>query len=189
MKLLKESNLSRILKHMISHDCGTISAFRSTYSLEDNYRRNKKLMAMLFSVGFSVTEIAGVYIENYGEENAVEVEEQAFFVADIKNKGNLRNTLRKLGEVFFQDSILFIPKPGDESELWGTNKTSDFPGYGNKIVFNHRGMGSSGQFMSKIRNKPFIYEKYVRDCPMPEGYLGKWAMDAVAKMDWQDIDT
>jgi hypothetical protein len=183
MRIIQESSLSRILTHMLSHDCGTISAFRGEYSLKVNLQRSHNLMAKLLSLDYGVTEINGVYIENFGESDAKEVKEKAFFVVDLKDKGHLEKDLRHLGEKFDQDSILFIPKPGDESYLWGTNHVSEFPGYGKFEHFAHRGMGSSGQFMTKIRNKPFVYESVSREISNPNGYLGKWAVSTEANRD------
>ena len=39
---LNESSISRIYRHNEKHDCGTITAFRDSYSYEDNKKRNRK---------------------------------------------------------------------------------------------------------------------------------------------------
>ncbi len=186
MKLI-ESSLSRLTSHMVEHDTGTITAFRSSYTYKENLQRNKQLLAKLFSLGYNVTSVQGVYVEDYGTKDAKEVGEHVFFVVDVKDKGRLEDDLRFLGEEYEQDSVLFIPKPGNESYLWGTND-AEFPGYGKVVKFSHRGMGTSGQFMTKIRGRPFIFESVLKEHKSPDGYLGRMATNAYTKMNWHDIE-
>ena len=58
----------------------------------------------------------------YGTDKAKEVGEHTYFIVDSEDTGNLEKDLRSLGEEFDQDSILFIPKGGEKSTLFGTNK-------------------------------------------------------------------
>lgn len=200
---LNESSLSRVVHHMSNHDCGTITAFRSKegcgeandkpYSLQDNKKRNRQLYAKLESLGYGVTEVDGAYIENFGKPNAVEVKEDVYFVVDLKDTGNLEKDLRRLGEEFDQDSILFIPK-GEMGILIGTNQCSDFPGYGKKMPFSSRSFGKPGEFMTKVRNRPFMFEDSFLEKPCNENYysvaniMGKWAISRAAKMDWRKME-
>ncbi|WP_240448913.1 hypothetical protein [Helicobacter pylori] len=44
---LSAAGLSRLYKHMAEGQCGTISAFRGSYTRETNMKRTKQLKAML----------------------------------------------------------------------------------------------------------------------------------------------
>lgn len=200
---INESSLSRVVHHMENHDCGTITAHRAKegcggpddkpYSKEDNKKRNRQLYAILESLGYGVTEVDGAYIENFGKPNAVEVKEDVYFVVDLKDSGNLEKDLRRLGEEFDQDSILFIPK-GQMGILIGTNHCSDYPGYGKKMPFSSRSFGKTGEFMTKVRNRPFMFEDSFLEKPCNENYyavaniMGKWAISRTAKMDWRKLE-
>lgn len=200
---LNETSLSRVVHHMEKHDCGTITAHRAKegcggpdakpYSREDNKKRNRQLYAMLETMGYGVTEVDGAYIENFGTPDAVEVTEDVYFVVDLKDGGNLERDLRRLGELFDQDSIMFIPK-GGMGILIGTNHCSDFPGYGRKLPFTKRTFGKVGEFMTKVRNRPFIFEETFLEKACNENYysvaniMGKWAITNVARKNWKDIE-
>lgn len=197
---INESGLSRVVHHMADHDCGTITAFRSkegcggpedkSYSIQDNKKRNRQLHAILESLGYGVTEVDGAYIENFGTPNAIEVKEDVYFVVDLKDGGSLEKDLRRLGEQFDQDSIMFIPK-GEMGILIGTNHCSNFPGYGNKIPFSSRSFGKPGEFMTKVKNRPFMFEDTFMEKACNENYysvaniMGKWAISHTAKTDWR----
>ncbi len=120
-KFFKESSLSRIWKHVTLHDSGTISAFRyahncgegETYTKNQNENKNAKLKAQLLSLGYGVTAIDGVYIENYNTSNAIEVREESFIAIDLKDKGTLKKDLIKLGTLYKQDSITYSKPKGD----------------------------------------------------------------------------
>lgn len=203
--ILKESGLARLAQHMENHDCGTITAFRSKegcaqqddkeYTLQDNLKRNKQLLANLQSMGYGVTSVKGAYIENYKTPDAKEVTENVFFVVDLKDDGKIEQSLRKLGEQYEQDSILFIPKGGKGSELIGTNHCENsYPGYGKKISFNDRKLGGKGEFMTKVSGRPFVFESNLLEQVCPNNYyedaniMGKWATKEITKRNWKDID-
>ena len=195
-KSITESSLTRVWQHMSKHDCATLSAFRyapdcgtgEKYTLKQNIQRNASLLSKIQSSGrYSVTAIKGSYIENFGSEDAREVDENTFFVADIEDKGNLLETIKKLGEEFEQDSVLFIPKGGEYAELHGTNHCpSGYPGYGKIERFSKRELGVSGPFFSKVNNRPFrfIPEIVMNENFGPNDYHGKWACYVAANKHW-----
>ena len=203
-KPMNESGLSRLAKHMDEHDCGTITAFRSKegcggpdaaeYSLDDNKKRNRQLYANLEVLGYGVTRVDGAYIENFGTKDAKEVKEDVYFVVDLKDKGTLKNDLMRLGEKYMQDSILFIPKGGKGSMLIGTNNCENsYPGYHNTQTYNDRNMGKGGEFMTKVKGRPFVFEDTMLEQTGVYNYyevannMGKWAMKTTVKRDWKDI--
>lgn len=166
---LKESSLSRLYKHAQEHDSGTISAFRyarecgegEVFSIKDNRKNNSILKSKLLKLGHGVTPIKGTYIENYGSDRAREVLEDSFFVVDLKDSGNLKDDLIKLGTLFEQDSITYS-KPNGDYFLISTNKCPDgHPGYGTigkEIKLGKPIFGKDGEFHSKIRGRPFVFE-------------------------------
>ncbi len=122
---LNESSLMRIKSHFSNYDCGFITAFRTykkcdewddggTYTLEENLHRNRILHAKLTAgTHYGVTNVKGVYIENFNSEdlNSIsESNENVFLVVDLKNRGTLLRDLIILGRSCNQDSILYVPK-------------------------------------------------------------------------------
>jgi len=200
---LTETSLSRVFKHMKGHDTGTITAFRDKkecggseiYTKKEKLQRNKSLLAKLQSKGYGVTSIKGTYIENFNSKDPKkppkEVSENVFFVVDLKDSGNLLRDMKKLGELFDQDSILFIPKGGSNSTLHGTNHCSDFPGYGKKVSFSKRSLGDKGEFFSKVGGRPFVFKEdvsQIKEHVVPSGYFGLWGLKAVANQPWCEIE-
>jgi hypothetical protein len=164
---LNESSLSRVWSQTKKHDFGTITAFRSArdcgngekYTKEENMKRNTSLLAKLRAKGYGVTKIKGSYIENFGSPNAREVGENSFLVVDIKDSGNLKKDLMNLGEEFEQDSIIF-GKAGESGVLIGTNMCPDgYPGYHKEVSQGGALFGKTGQFMSRVKGRPFVFSE------------------------------
>ena len=187
MANLREKSLSRLWLKMQESDTGTITAYRSVYTKRENQQRNKKLLAQLMSRGYSVTSVSGAYIEDFGKPEAEEVTEHTFFVEDIKHKGTLEDDLVKFGVEYDQDSVMFIPIRGEISVLIGTNATG-FPGFGKEVKYDNLVFGKNGEFMTKARNRPFLFESIEMEHQFPDGYLGRMAMAKIAKMNWSLID-
>ncbi len=192
---IKESGLSRLYSKMKDHDCGVITASREKdvidgeihyYTRQENKKRNYSLLAKLQALEYLITKVKGSYIENYDTEDAVEVTENVFFVEDFYDIGTLKEDLFELGVKFNQDSILYIPRGGLNGILIGTNN-APFPGYGNKIDYSNRSFGKPGEFMTKVRNRPFMFESIIEEFPESDGYMGRQALFTIARMDWQKI--
>jgi len=167
---LRESSLSRIYRHYTEHDSGTISAFRyapdcgdgKPYTKKQNGDRNAILKALLLKSGYSVTPIDGSYIENYQSDNEIEVDEESFFVLDIKDFGNLKETLIKLGTKFDQDSITFSKKSGEYYLISSNECENGYPGSGKigvEVKLGGTIFGEDGEFFSKVKGRPFIFKK------------------------------
>ncbi|MDP3987225.1 MAG: hypothetical protein Q8P81_03310 [Nanoarchaeota archaeon] len=167
-EVLWESGLSRIRQHMMEHDTGFITAFRGSLTMDDgdvvkptreqNIKRNGQLFAVL-NRKYDITNVQGRYIEDYGTPKAKEVGESTFFVVNSKDTGTLESDLRSLGEKFQQDSVLFVPKGGSEGIIWGTSKMNPeaWPGYNNSSKLGHPVFGKSGQIMTKLKGRPFLF--------------------------------
>ena len=183
---LNESSLSRVWKRMQKHDSGTITAFRNEYTKGQNKARNRTLLAKLMMKNYSVTKVKGTYIENFKTPEAKEVGENVFLVIDIKDKGDLKSFLVKLGEEFEQDSILFVLKGGGNGLLIGTNN-SKFPGYHNKISLKNPIFGEDGEFFTRVNGRPFMLKEESDDVIYPNSIMGKWSMSAMSKSDWKEF--
>ena len=194
---LTESSLSRLWKHNEEHDCGAISAFRigrdcnqgDHYTKKENRQRNKSLRAKLVSMGYGVTGVHGTSIE--GDKKT---KEESFFVVDLEDNGNIKKDLMKLGEMFEQDSILFVPKGSikgeDKAILIGTNRCpKNEIGYHGTISFNKGKLGYDAKiYTSYVNGRPFIFEELGIEYGYPGSGMGNWALNVIAKRSWQDID-
>ena len=165
-----ESSLSRLYKHYQEHDSGTISAFRyarncgdgELYSLSENKKRSSDLKNLLLAKGYGVTKISGVYIENYGSDNAIEVQEESYIVVDLKDSGKLKKDLIKFGKMFEQDSVTFSEKGGNYYLISSNECPNAYPGngkIGKEIKLGKAMFGKSGEFHSKINGRPFVFEE------------------------------
>jgi hypothetical protein len=165
-----ESSLSRLWRHAQGHDTGTISAFRyapdcgtgDPYTLPENQKRNKSLKNMLLAKGYGVTEVDGVYIENYGTKNARPVKEKSFFVVDVDDTGNLKDDLIKFGKAFDQDSITYSTAKGEYFLISSNECETGYPGNGKIGVETRLGtpmFGEDGEFHSVIKGRPFVFKE------------------------------
>ena len=170
---VNESSLSRIWEHYTKHQTGTISGFRfardcgngKEYTLSEKKQRNAKLKALLLKDGYGVTAIDGTYVENYGTDDAVEVDEDSFFVVDLQDKGHLKQDLFKYGKMFDQDSVTFS-EPNGEYYFISTNECpAGHPGHGKLGVELKIGRPEYGkatknteEFFSKIRGRGFVFK-------------------------------
>lgn len=193
---LNESSLSRLRQHMLEHDSGTITAFRSAedcgrgekITKKQNRARNKVLLANLRKEGYSITKVKGSYIENYGTKNAEEIGEEVFFVVDINDKGNLKSKLVELGEEFEQDSVMFIPKGGKEGMLIGTNDCPDgYPGYRKVKKLKNPVFGEEGEFMTKIRGRPFVLNPKIEEVLPLNSNMSKYGNSILAREHWKQL--
>ena len=164
--ITNESSLSRIYKHTLEHDSGTITAFRSArdcndgekYTNKENRKNNAILKAKLLKKGYGVTSIQGIGIENFKSDNEIEVKEQSFIVIDLKDKGTLKKDLIKLGTEFEQDAITFSVKGGKSYVLIGTNDCPNgYPGKGKVDKLGRAIFGDDGEFFSKVKGRPFVF--------------------------------
>jgi len=194
--LINENALSRIYSHNVRHDCGALTAFRTArncgtlepFTRPENQKRNKSLLAKIMSLGYGATKLVGQY-----PEGGKTTKELSFFVVDIKDTGNLLRDLMKLGEVFEQDSILFVPKGTVNNEskafLIGTNRCSNnFLSFGQKMPFEGGKFGKTSKiYTSYVGGRPFIFEQFVETVARPASGMGLWAMHNAAKLDWTEL--
>jgi hypothetical protein len=193
---INESGLSRIWKHNEEHDCGALTAFRTApdcgegtpYTSSENKARNKSLLSKIKSKGYGATKLHGTYPEG-GETK----KELSFFVVDLQDTGNLESDLKKWGNEFEQDSILFIPKGSikgdDNAYLIGTNKCeNNWLGYGKTEKFANGKLGSTSPiYTSKVNGRPFIFEDVGSKVLDSGNGFGTWSMHIVSEKHWTEL--
>ena len=170
--LLNESSVKRVFKHLIKHDCAIITSYRKSLTncldnddemeyvnIRTNKNRNRHLKSTLLYLGYGVTKVKGTYIENFAEQNAIEVNEESFFVVNIKDDSNFISNMTKLGELFCQDSVMIIEKGGDNNYLIGTNN-SEYPGYGKIEKMGKFKPHVESEFMTRVGDSPFSFESF-----------------------------
>ena len=197
-QVVNESSLSRMRQHMIEHDTAMITAFSGyikdengeqvTVTRKQNLKRNSQLKAQL-SKNYNITVVQGKYIEDYGSADAKEVGEVTFFVVDHNDTGNLEKDVTQAGIDWYQDSVLFIEKGAKNGRLIGTND-SDFPGFKKVIKVGNPVFGKSGEFMTKMKGRPFVFEEVVitEHKSQKLSRMGEWARSAFIKSDWSEVD-
>lgn len=195
--ILKESSLSRLWSHNENHDCAALTAFRSgadcgegeKYSKKQNQQRNKSLLAKLLAKGYGVTTLNGRYPEGGTTKSEI-----SYFVVNKENDKDFVKQIRKLGEVFEQDSVLIVPQGAIQGNakayLVGTNHCDNsWVSYGKKIPFAGGKMGKSSKiYTSYFNGRPFIFEKIVKENALPASGMGNWAMHTIAEQDWKDVE-
>jgi len=60
-----------------------------------NKERNRELASALMLMGYDITKVKGTYIENYLQDNSVEVKEDSWFVVNTKDDSNFISTIIK----------------------------------------------------------------------------------------------
>lgn len=196
--ILTESSLTRIMQHMEEHDTALMSGFRETddcdkggqYSLKANKQRNRSLKAKLITMGYSTTNVKGVWVQNFGKPSSKELAEDSFFIVDYKDKGRLRKDIIKIGKEFEQDSVLFISKGGG-GELIGTNNCPDaWPGFGKIQRYPNKVFGGSeSEFLTKKKGKPFYFtESTIPFSNRGLGLVSRAHWSKISEQAWEDIN-
>ena len=194
---LQESSLSRLWRHNEKHDCGAMTAFRTAadcgegekYTNADNKKRNKSLLAKIKSKGYGATTLKGKY-----PEGGKEAKEISYFIVDLEDDGNLEKDMKKWGEEFEQDSILYVPKGAiqnkSKAHLIGTNHCKNsFLDYHKTDIFNKGKMGyDSPIYTSYVNGRPFIFEEIGDTILNPGNGMGWWALNISAKKHWSKIE-
>lgn len=190
LETLKESGLSRVTGHMGNHATGMLTAFRGEFNRRENLQRNRSLKAKLLAAGMNVTPVKGHYPENKGSADERDVREESFFVVNPKegdDGGQLESVLKALGAEFDQDSVFSKPY-GGKGGLIGTSKRENaWPEFGTSHGFDNFKPGSTSDFMTTVKNRPFTFESFGDTLTPPDSRMGKWPLSLAAKQDWRDV--
>jgi len=188
---VQESSISRINDHLNGHDCGFISAERNKtdcnrgeqITYDQNLSRTRKLYAILRTKGYGVTKVKGSYIEAYGSPNAHEVSETSFFVTDLNDLGDLKETLISLGEAFEQDSILYSEVGGKNVQLIGVSDCDNaYPSRGESVSQGSI-TGDPSQFFSRIGSRQLSFHEIAEP-----GVYGRAGRSQLAKIYAEELN-
>lgn len=179
---LVESTLNRVMSHIEAHDCAVLSAFRNEYGKKENYERSRVLRAHLIQGhGYQITKVKGSYIEGFipkeqkakildmpaGKERDAfeaqvakeqEVAEQSLFIVNANDNSDFIEVIKGLSEEFEQDSVMCIPRGGEDIYLYGTREDNSFPPYHNSEVIGTIILNKEGEFMTRVGGRPFVVE-------------------------------
>lgn len=176
-QVLKESSFNRIMQWIENYEIALITAFRGMkdnvlhpdkvkddgkqegerYTRAENRERNRELVAALLRLGYGVTKVQGVYIENYGtaKEQAPADEESILVVNKTEDPDFYRNIFR-LSEYYNQDCFCYKAKGDDVAYNVGTNN-ADYPGYGNRMENGRLVKNVANEFMTRLGNRGFTF--------------------------------
>ena len=145
--IIIESSVSRTKFYLQNYECATISAFRPGANIDrkdekeltnrrDVLKRNKKHSAelgkKLTELGYTHFLVDGAWVKTDEKDRPIINKrgeksigsEITYFV--VNNNGDtreqFRNNLKKLGNDFDQDSVMFYPKGSNMAFLSGTSK-------------------------------------------------------------------
>jgi hypothetical protein len=190
-KSITESSLKRIESHLNQHDCAVITAFRDemincvkeidseeVLNIFKNKGKNISLKSALLTLGYGITKVKGSYIENYLEDNSVEVKEDSFFVVNLNDDSDFIERIVDLGEHFCQDSVLIMEQGGGNNYLVGTNH-ADYPGYQNIDVKGKFTPNKEGQFMTRVNKRPFVIETFKKSQINTKRLIIEWGRPIV----------
>ena len=108
----------------LRHDCGIITAFRSSRSLEENRAKNAELLDKIIESGIKHEDVIGWFKET---RSSKPTEEESFFVYDDgpEHASEFFEKLYKLSEEYEQDSFLYKSAgPSRTAFLINTNEDS-----------------------------------------------------------------
>ena len=174
--VIVESSLNRLIGWIENNEIALITAYRGkkeniknpnltkqddknegdSYSRKENRERNRELSATLLRLGYGVTKISGVYVENFGTPNERLADEESYLVVNKDNDVNFFNNIFKLSEYYNQDCFCYKAKNDDVAYNVGTNN-ADYPGYGNRERNGRFVIGVKNEFMSRLGNKGFAF--------------------------------
>lgn len=157
-----ESGLSRINELMRKHAAGAITAYLHKLPEKENIERNRKLLAVLMSLGYRAFSVKGEHIINFATPEQDNVWVEYYFVVDDKVEGDdggeLERELVELGKVFDQKRVLSIRK--GISHLVGTSTHTDaYPPFGQILVSDVATLDAAyGDFFSFVAGERLMYE-------------------------------
>lgn len=174
--LICEASFNRLLHWINNYEIAMITAFRGRkenilhpnltkddnklegerYNRRENKARNRELSATLLRLGYGVTKISGVYVENFGMPNSRLSEEESFLVVNRNDDVNFYKNIFKLSEYYNQDCFCYKAKGDNIGYNVGTNG-AEYPGYGEESRNGKFVSGVKNEFMSRLKNNGFAF--------------------------------
>ena len=175
------SDLSNLDSDLNKYDIGTITAFRSEFSYDQNCARSRQLLTYFLDKKYGVALVNGSYIEDLPIAKSAGTLEKSYFISDQFKLGMLLTDLKKLGNYFDQDSILF--KPANEiASLYGlSDRATAYPKKGEIVGLSLTGQGKvTAQFFSRVKDRQFAVESVVK-MEYPGTINGMYCLNREAK--------
>ena len=162
--VITESSVSRTKFYLQNYECATISAFRPGANIgrkdekeltnrKDVLKRNKEHSAelgkKLTELGYTHFLVDGAWVKTDENDKPIINDKGEFSIGSeityfvVNNNGDtreqFRNNLKKLGNEFDQDSVMFYPK-GSSMAFWSgtTKRESDLKFGQNQLLKNGR---------------------------------------------------
>lgn len=170
------SSINRITYWIENHEIALITAFRGKkenikntdavkddgkpigyqYTHKENHERNRELGAALLGLGYGITKVGGVDIENFGMDNSSLSNEESILVVNKDDKDGFFDNIFKLSELYNQDCFCYKAKGDDTGYNIGTN-ASAYPGYGNRVRNDKFTVSVKNMFMTGLGDKGFAF--------------------------------
>jgi hypothetical protein len=178
-KMLHESSLSRIHQHSKESNMGIITAYRGDYSKQQNETRNASLVSDIRSAGFGYVSVTGYYIENPGTPEETKVVEKSFVVISSANdSGRLKGFLKRSGEKYNQDSVLYKDAASDQAVLIGT-APGRWPGLDTEVKVGAWHANKIDSYYTQMKgHRTFRFESV----ESPEGLMSKAYRQKIQKL-------
>lgn len=164
---LKCREIKHVWKYVVEHDCGIISAYKTTsdygsgaYTLDKNEGRSSVLKQRL-RFHYGIIPLNAYRIEGYGSPSEACIEEEAILVIDLSNRGDLLDELKMLGALFEQDAISFAANEGEHHLISTCDRPEGYPGKGAVGVvqiLDSPMFGENNVLHSHVEGRPWIYE-------------------------------
>ena len=171
-----ESSINRIVHWVNNYEIALITAFRGrkenivhpdltkdddkeigeSYSKKENKLRNRELSATLLRLGYGVTKVDGVYVENFGHPDSRICDEESFLVVNKNDDDDFFDNIFRLSEYYNQDCFCYKAKNDNVGYNVGTNG-ADYPGYGEEVRNGKFVVGVKNEFMTRLNNKGFAF--------------------------------
>ena len=163
--LIIEGTFKRLVDKMQNNDFAILSAYRNSFTKEQNILRNRKLRAALDSKKMGVYQLVGHWLEapdgvsyeDAKQNELTDVIERSYFVArpDTMNYDEFKNLIINLLTIdgVTQDCCIIHQNGGGYYLLYPDGNTEKI---GDKITFNKIAQAYS-QYVKKM-NVPFVFE-------------------------------
>ncbi len=157
---MQESSLNRVRQKDSKGGMAIMSAQRGDKSKKQNAARSKQLDKDIRGAGLpGATKVSGRYTENPGTKDEKKVGERSHVVSSGKmGKRKFKNTMKKLGKKYDQDSVLIQKNKKTQGKLHATTKAGkkDLGKWDGKV--GKMKPGGSGDMQTRIKGKTFTYE-------------------------------
>lgn len=144
-------SLARVFHHTQHSPMAIITAHRKEFKADENNARNKELEGKI-KKHFGYSHVRGEFIEGKGTKDEKKVKEHSFMITGKPHQANhLRAFVKKQGEHYGQDSVLYKHPNQEDAHLIGTSKHNEWPAYGKSESVGKWHPNRASEFQSMLR--------------------------------------